>query len=772
MVVLIVLFSFSASADFGYTVLTTCDASTFNDCGIIQSSIYSYSPAGSLGTNQTISFEYNAGQIHCYDKYAVDIAYYDDDDWVLLDSNITYDSSTETYSISAETDYLGYIAIVSNEMCVVSDCSFGAYGLDPFSGTVGSDEDLEFTFCSFVPTCNSDSGVCDVNCVYGVNLDCGTCTSASGDCCLPSEDGVCDYDCYDDADPDCCNSEEDLCCSGGSIITGCCNPASDGSCDSDCGDGIDPDCCDSDDATCCDTSCDGVCKSSCIAGVDPDCWGGCVDATEPACDKNKNASSGYNYWWYDVGNWSVSGCIPARSDHKCSHSIGCNCNGQNFCGYHDAGKNVSWWAFGCNEAIWEITCKYTTNRDECTTIDPTGGSSNVSSGAYCDTNGTGLISSSCLCGNGGWTAPYYSIYTWGFCCDYETYGSTIGYIAISGVDTYWSHEPCGSSSGSDDDEDYTCFVAGTKVTMVDGSLKNIEDVKIGENVRGRNGVINNIIGYERPIIGSRSTYIINGKIEFTGDHPFLTKDGEWKVVDVELYYRFTRGFDIKPNQLKVGDILVVDGGEEEVVSLEELRTRPSEEIVYDLKLDGDNIYIANGFVVHNCDAPGPDPEGPSDGPAPGGTPSGDIGGDTCFIAGTQVKMANHELKNIENIKIGEKVLGKSNKINIVIGYERPIIGSRSTYIINNKIEFTGDHPFLSTDGWKVADLDLFNKYPRELEQQPSKLKIGDILLTEKGWEEVYKIEKTNNRQSDEIVYDLKLTGDQTYIANRFIVHNC
>ncbi|MCF7836612.1 hypothetical protein K9N08_03155, partial [Candidatus Gracilibacteria bacterium] len=148
-------------------------------------------------------------------------------------------------------------------------------------------------------------------------------------------------------------------------------------------------------------------------------------------------------------------------------------------------------------------------------------------------------------------------------------------------------------------ENYTCFVSGTKVSMADGSFRNIEDVKIGEKVIGKDNTINEVIGYERPTIGTRSTYLINDNVEFTGDHPFLSIDG-WKVVDLGLYNAHPRGSEINPTKLAVGDILITDKGNVEVISIEVNNDRPEEEIVYDLKLNGNNTYTANGFVVHNC----------------------------------------------------------------------------------------------------------------------------------------------------------------------------
>ena len=146
----------------------------------------------------------------------------------------------------------------------------------------------------------------------------------------------------------------------------------------------------------------------------------------------------------------------------------------------------------------------------------------------------------------------------------------------------------------------TCFIAGTKIRMADGSEKNIEDVEVGDKVRGRDGIINTVRGLERPVIGNRFTFVINKKVEFTGDHPFLSKEGSWKVADLELFKSAPRTLDSEPGKLEKGDILVTEDGEEQIESLEEKNERPSEEVVYDLKLDGDNTYTANGFIVHNC----------------------------------------------------------------------------------------------------------------------------------------------------------------------------
>lgn len=169
--------------------------------------------------------------------------------------------------------------------------------------------------------------------------------------------------------------------------------------------------------------------------------------------------------------------------------------------------------------------------------------------------------------------------------------------------------PCGSGGGTGGGggagdvgcDGETCFIAGQKVTMVDGTFRNIEDVVIGEKVKGEGGIINTVMGYERPIIGSRKTYVINGMVEFTGDHPFLSNVG-WKVADLDLFHAFPRELPTPPTKLAVGDKLFTQD-QDVLVTIETLEVRndrPAEEVVYDLKLDGDHTYTVEGLIVHNC----------------------------------------------------------------------------------------------------------------------------------------------------------------------------
>jgi hypothetical protein len=160
----------------------------------------------------------------------------------------------------------------------------------------------------------------------------------------------------------------------------------------------------------------------------------------------------------------------------------------------------------------------------------------------------------------------------------------------------------------------SCFTGGTRVTLVDGEERSIQDVRTGDFVLGRYGQANQVIGIERPLLGRRSLYALNGGSPFvTAEHPIMTTTG-WKSIDP----RATAEEDplLIVGRLAVGDVLmtmqrcVVAAGpnaqclepvfEQTTLTRMEARHSGSRRPVYNLLLDGDHTYFANGFLVHNC----------------------------------------------------------------------------------------------------------------------------------------------------------------------------
>jgi hypothetical protein len=193
----------------------------------------------------------------------------------------------------------------------------------------------------------------------------------------------------------------------------------------------------------------------------------------------------------------------------------------------------------------------------------------------------------------------------------------------SADDGHEAFDPWSPASG-------TCFVAGTKVKMADGTEKNIEDVVVGDVVKGHNGD-NTVIKLDWTTLGDRKLYTFNDSEHyfFTSEHPFMTEEG-WKSVKpektkerdgVELYNQLK-------GALEVGDKLVTGNGLFEITDIKSKEMNDSEMPLYNFHISNDKSYIADNYVVHNKG---------------------------CFLAGTLVTMADGSTKPIEEIEIEDTV---------------------------------------------------------------------------------------------------------------------
>jgi len=180
----------------------------------------------------------------------------------------------------------------------------------------------------------------------------------------------------------------------------------------------------------------------------------------------------------------------------------------------------------------------------------------------------------------------------------------------------------------------SCFIAGTKITMADGTFKNIEDVVVGDKVKGHKGN-NEVIKLDPTLLGDRKLYSFNNNEHyfFTSEHPFMTEEG-WKSIKpektkerdgVELYEQLK-------GELKIGDKLVTDNGPIEITNIKSKEMNNPEMPLYNFNISNDNSYIADDYVVHNK-----------------GGPSG------CFIKGTLITMLDGTTKPVEQVDLGDEV---------------------------------------------------------------------------------------------------------------------
>ena len=139
-----------------------------------------------------------------------------------------------------------------------------------------------------------------------------------------------------------------------------------------------------------------------------------------------------------------------------------------------------------------------------------------------------------------------------------------------------------------------CLIAGTQITLADGSKKAIEDLTLDDKVKGNHGPAK-IIALNKFTQRDEQMYSVNGgQAFFTIEHPVLTPGG-WKSVDAKV--TSIRSDAKMIGSLQVGDIILMEGGEQlKVESIEKVDIRDGSS-AYNLSVEGDGSFIANGFIM-------------------------------------------------------------------------------------------------------------------------------------------------------------------------------
>ena len=192
----------------------------------------------------------------------------------------------------------------------------------------------------------------------------------------------------------------------------------------------------------------------------------------------------------------------------------------------------------------------------------------------------------------------------------------------------------------------SCFIAGTYVQLANGRTLPIEQVRIGDELRGDTRS-NTVLEYDRPQLGDRILYSINGGKHFvTAEHPFYTPTG-WKSFDPAATAEENPNLEVET--LQVGDQIFLDNGAfMEIMRIGTTTAHPGTQL-YNFKLDGDNTYYADGYLVHNKQGDGPG--GGNNGGPSGGNGSG------CFALGTLFEMADGSFKPVEDLELGDEMRG-------------------------------------------------------------------------------------------------------------------
>jgi intein/homing endonuclease len=151
----------------------------------------------------------------------------------------------------------------------------------------------------------------------------------------------------------------------------------------------------------------------------------------------------------------------------------------------------------------------------------------------------------------------------------------------------------------------SCFVAGTKVTMADGSEKNIEEIVEGDEVLSFNeetltNETKKVIGLKQPIHNdlvkyhfANQTYVVS-----THDHPFYVNNLELASFRPDLTNeRYSIGKEV--GKIKVGDLvnLPTNGSK---TAIKEIELLPEEDVqTYIITVEDKHNFYANNILVHN-----------------------------------------------------------------------------------------------------------------------------------------------------------------------------
>ena len=286
-----------------------------------------------------------------------------------------------------------------------------------------------------------------------------------------------------------------------------------------------------------------------------------------------------------------------------------------------------------------------------------------------------------------------------------------------------------------------CFVAGTEITLSDNSTKNIEDIKIGDEILSYNETTlviepKKVIGLKQPIHNDLVKYSLeNGtSITCTFDHPFYVNDMELASFSPKLTNeRYTLNTEVK--QIKLDDGVYNNKMEKVLIKsidvVDQINTQ-----TYIFEVEDNNNFYANGILTHNKAF-------------------------TCFVSGTSIKMFDGTEKNIEDVVKGDVVLSWEETTNEkVAGIVSETLVADANSVIEIKFEngttivTTEEHPFYVSENWvKAKDLTI------------------DMVCTTSD-DSTSKIETITIKKENTTVYNLlDVTDSHTFYANNILVHN-
>jgi hypothetical protein len=160
---------------------------------------------------------------------------------------------------------------------------------------------------------------------------------------------------------------------------------------------------------------------------------------------------------------------------------------------------------------------------------------------------------------------------------------------------------------------------------------------------------------------------------------------------------------------------------------------------------------------------------------------------SCFPSYALVSMADGSIKTIDQVLVGDKVMGGFGQINTVIAYHKSKLGNHPLYTINNRHETTQEHRHWTIDGWTAIDIagaapeythqiyvdnNGTTEMRKNIKLKYSKvlpLQVGMSLITHNGPEVIESIEADYSADTEQYVYSLICDGSHACLVNDIIV---
>ena len=303
-----------------------------------------------------------------------------------------------------------------------------------------------------------------------------------------------------------------------------------------------------------------------------------------------------------------------------------------------------------------------------------------------------------------------------------------------------------------------CFLAGTLITMADGSKKAIEDVDPGDIILSFNEKTRALEPKEVRIVeaplreGFFTLEFHTGLVvEVTAEHPFYTRKAcglvRWCSLDPIMthdFYDYLKDVEL----LETGDEVFTD--QEEWVRVIGKNYHDGEVQTYNLwDIEDHKNFFANSLLAHNrC----------------------------CFLAGTMITMHDGTERPIETIRAGDivrswdEVTGRQNN-QAVLEIQAPLRDYHYLVVAGDvEIGVTNEHPFYVKDkGWCSMEPAVTHRAYPHLSGVKA-LEPGDLMVFVDGT--TREMQKATRIDETVQTYNLwHISNTPTYYANGLLVHN-